>query len=78
MEMVSRTYNCGQNSLGHMSFALKEAFPVCKLLPPLTAVVVAGRRDTCQLIYDIFISFQHYNGGGGISTRMSSKIQSVS
>ena len=27
------TYNHGQNSLGQMFFALKEAFPVCKLLP---------------------------------------------
>ena len=27
------TYNRGQNSLGNMSFALKEAFPVRKLRP---------------------------------------------
>ena len=29
------SYNRGQNSLGHMSFALKEAFPVRKLRPSL-------------------------------------------
>ena len=27
------SHNRGQNSLGQMFFALKEAFPVCKLLP---------------------------------------------
>ena len=34
-------------------------------------MLVAERRHTCQLIYEIFISFQHCNGGwgGGISTR---------
>ena len=30
---ISKSYNCEQSSLGHMSFALKEAFPVRKLLP---------------------------------------------
>ena len=72
------SYNRGQNSLGQMFFALKEAFPVCKLLPftanaplPPIAMLVAERRHTCQLIYEIFISFQHCNGGwgGGISTQ---------
>ena len=32
-ELLSRNYNRGQNSLGHMSFALKEPFPVRKVLP---------------------------------------------
>ena len=72
------SYNRGQNSLGQMFFSLKEAFPVCKLLPftantplPPIAMLVAERRHTCQLIYEVFISFQHCNGGvgGGISTR---------
>ena len=66
------SYNRGQNSLGHMSFAFKEAFPVRKLLPftanapfPPIAMLLAGRRHTCLLIYDIFISFQRCNGGWG-------------
>ena len=66
------TYNRGQNSLGQMFFALKETFPVCKLLPftanappPPIAMLVAERRHTCQLIYEICISFQHCNGGWG-------------
>ena len=82
----SCTDNRGQNSLGQMFFALKEAFPVCKLLPftanaplPPIAMLVAERRHTCQLIYEIFISFQHCNGGwGGSQLEISSKIQSVS
>ena len=65
-------YNRGKNSLGQMSFALKEAFLVCKLLHftanaplPPTAMLVAGRRHICQVIFDIFISFQYCNGGWG-------------
>ena len=33
--------------------------------PPPIAMLVAGKRHTCQLIYYIFISFQHCNGGRG-------------
>ena len=69
---LQHTFNRGQNSLGHISFALKEAFLVCKLLhftanapPPPTAMLVAGRRHICQVIFDIFISFQHCNAGWG-------------
>ena len=86
---VPRPTNPGQNSLGQMLFALKEAFPLCKLLPftanapspPPITMLVAERRHTCQLIYEIFISFQHCNGGwggGGSQLEISSKIQSVS
>ena len=67
-----QSYNPGQNLLGQMFFALKEAFPACKLLPftanaPLLpiAMLVAERRHTCQLIYEIFISFQHCSGAWG-------------
>ena len=31
--LATDSYNRGQNSLGQMFFALKEAFLVCKLLP---------------------------------------------
>ena len=39
------------------------------MLPSPIAMLVAGRRHACQLIYDIFISFQHCNEGWGISTQ---------
>ena len=46
---LSQTYNRGQNLLGHMSFALKEAFPVRKLLPNGGGVVgVISNRNFLQ------------------------------
>ena len=58
--------------VGTDEFCVKRGLFVYKLLPftansppPPTAILVAVRRHTCQLIYDIFISFQHCNGGGG-------------
>ena len=42
----------------------------CGIAKRSIAMLATERRHTCQLIYEIFISFQHCNGGwGGISTR---------
>ena len=71
------TYNPGQNSLGQMFFALKEAFPVCKLLP-FTANAPSPPPLQCWLLKeDILVNssmkflsaFNIAMGGGGISTR---------
>ena len=72
--MVSsvRSHNRGQNLLGHMSFALKEAFPVCKLLP-FTANAPLPPLQCWLLEEDILVnSFMTFSsafniamGGGG-------------
>ena len=77
----------GQNSLGQMFFALKEAFPVCKLLP-FTANAPLPPLQCWLLKEDILVNSSMkfssaFNiamggGGGGSQLEISSKIQSVS
>ena len=71
-----RTHNRGQNSLGHMRSALKEAFPVCKLLPltanaplPPAAMLVDGRGHIFNSSMTFSSAFNIAMGGWGISTR---------
>ena len=78
--------NRGQNSLGQMSFALKEAFPARKLLsstantPSPHYNVGCLKRTYLSTHLDIFISVQDCNGewGGGCQLEISSKMRSVS
>ena len=77
MDSSNLNNNRRKNSMGQMSFALKEAFPVCKLLP-FTANAPLPPLQCWLLEEDIlvnssmtfssafFISFQHCNGGGGV------------
>ena len=75
--MTLVTYNRGQNSLGQMSFALKEAFPVCELLP-FTANAPLPPPLPCWLLEEDKLgnssmtfssAFNIAMGGGGLNFR---------
>ena len=72
---LKRNYNRGQNSLVQMSFALKEAFPVCKLLPftanaPPHCNVGRWKKTNSSMTLSSALNIaMRGNRGGGISTR---------